>query len=271
MRRIDRQAPEALRGQVRAALDVVRQTVERDAILGAYLYGSAVVGGRRPDSDVDLFVVASRRLTADEKRRIVDGLLPISGRATRPAAWRPLEVTVVARPDVVPWRYPPRVELQYGEWLRDRFVAGDVEPSPPADPDLAVLITMVRASSVALSGPPAAALLHPVPSADLVRAMVDGLDPLLGDLDSDTRNVILTLARMWSTVATGDIRSKDAAADWALSELPAEHRPVLFAARDLYLRGGYGTWDDLRAVRAHADYVAARVRELARPGRSAGP
>jgi hypothetical protein len=27
---------------------------------------------------------------------------------------------------------------------------------------------------------------------------------LLGDLDSDARNVILTLARIWSTVATDD-------------------------------------------------------------------
>ena len=252
--------------QAAEALMVIRGGIEPEAILGVYLYGSAAAGGLHPDSDVDLFVVASRALGAHEKRRVVDGLLPISGRTTRPAAWRPLDVTVVARPEVVPWRYPPRLELQYGEWLRDRFLAGDVEPSPRTHPDLAVLITMVRGASLPLSGPSAATLLDPVPPGDLVRAMVDGLDLLLADLESDTRNVLLTLARMWSTAATGEIRSKDAAADWALRRLPAEHRPVLLRARDLYLHGGYGTWREMHAVRTHANHVADEIRELARRG-----
>jgi predicted nucleotidyltransferase len=37
---------------------------------GVYLYGSAVHGGLRPDSDLDVFVVAGRRLTADEQQRV---------------------------------------------------------------------------------------------------------------------------------------------------------------------------------------------------------
>ena len=43
-------------------------------------------------------------LTAAEKARVVEGLLPISGRETRPRTWRPLEVTIVAQPEVRPWR-----------------------------------------------------------------------------------------------------------------------------------------------------------------------
>ncbi|MGW1609082.1 DUF4111 domain-containing protein [Streptomyces sp. NPDC002285] len=58
---------------------------------------------------------------------------------------------------------------------------------------------------------------------------------LLPELDTDTRNVLLTLARIWTTLATGAIRSKDAAADWALARLPAEHRPVLAHARAVHL------------------------------------
>ena len=34
-------------------------------------------------------------------------------------------------------------------------------------------------------------------------AMLGGIDPLLADLDDDTRNVVLTLARIWSTLGTG--------------------------------------------------------------------
>ncbi len=36
-------------------------------------------------------------------------------------AIRSLEVTVVNRNNVVPWRYPPRYEFMYGEWLREEF------------------------------------------------------------------------------------------------------------------------------------------------------
>ena len=39
------------------------------------------------------------------------------------------------------------------------------------------------------------------------------LPALLADLANDTRNVLLTLARIRTTVASGEIRSKDDAAD----------------------------------------------------------
>ena len=151
----------------------------------------------------------------------------------------------MAQPDVRPWRYPPRMELQYGEWLRDALLAGVIEPEPAENPDLGVLITMVRQSGQALIGPTATGVLDAVPNADLDRAMVDGVPPLMADLADDTRNVLLTLARIWATLVTGEIRSKDEAASWAMSRLPDAFRPTLARARDLYLTGGYGDpWDD---------------------------
>ena len=76
--------------------------------------------------------------------------------------------------------------------------------------------------------------------------MTDEVDTLLADLDTDTRNVVLTLARIWITVATGEIHAKDAAADWALDRLPPEHRPVLARARAIYVGAEDERWDDLR-------------------------
>ncbi|CAM5278330.1 aminoglycoside adenylyltransferase domain-containing protein [Streptomyces narbonensis] len=61
--------------------------------------------------------------------------------------------------------------------------------------------------------------------------------------------------------STGRIRSKDGAAQWALGELPEEHRPVPVAARDQYLAGEYGGWADLLpAARVHAAYVAEAIK-----------
>ena len=250
-------AVDAVEEQSDAGVDVIRRALTEAEIVGLYLYGSAVAGGLRSDSDLDLFVITDRGLTAADKARIVDGLLPISGRTTRPPAWRPLEVTIVAQPEVRPWRYPPRMELQFGEWLREELLSGAIEPAE--NPDLAVLITMVRQTAKALIGPAASELLDAVPRADLVRAMLDGVPSLMSDLADDTRNVLLTLARVWTTVATGEIRSKDEAADWVLSRLPEADRPPLARARDLYRTGGYGDpWDE-GAVCALAERLVSQA------------
>ena len=250
---------EPVEEQSAAAVEVIRRGRSEAEIVGLYLYGSAVAGGLRPESDLDLFVVTDRRLAATEKVRIVEGLLPISGRKTRPPAWRPIDVTIVAQPEVGPWRYPSRMELQFGEWLRDALVSGAVEPEPAENPDLAVLITMVRQNSRALIGPAASEALDAVPRADLVRAMLDGVPSLMSDLADDTRNVVLTLARVWTTVATGEIRTKDEAADWVLSRLPEADRPTLARARDLYRAGGYGDpWDE-EVVRSLAERLASEI------------
>jgi predicted nucleotidyltransferase len=237
--------------------------------VGAYLFGSAVLGGLRPRSDLDVLVVSRRRTSRGEKRRLVERLLAVSG-SQPPAPPRPVELTIVVESEIRPWPYPPAYDFQYGEWLRREFESGDVEPWPTtANPDLAVLITMVLLGNRPLLGPPPADVFDPVPRDDLVRAMVDGLDGLLRDLDTDTRNVVLTLARIWSTVASGTIRSKDEAATWALERLPDEHRTVLARARAIYLGDEEERWDDLEPqVRPHADRVVAEIQRLA--GRSAG-
>ena len=244
--------------QPSAALRVLREGLRDAQISGVYLYGSAVAGGLRPDSDLDLFVVTDRRLTDEEKASIVRGLLPISGRETRPPSWRPIEMTVVAQPDVRPWRYPPRVQLLYGEWLRPQLMAGEIEPDPAENPDVAVLITMVRQGGRPLIGPLPEAILDEVPEPDLVRAMADGVPSLMADFAGDTRNVLLTLARIWTTLVTGEIRSKDDAADWAIGRLPVDLRPVLARARDLYRGGGYGDPWDARARRL-AEHLVAEI------------
>jgi predicted nucleotidyltransferase len=236
-----------------------------DAVMGAYVHGSAVLGGLRPTSDLDVLVVLRRRTTAEERRQVVQRVMDVSGRRARRGPARPVELTIVVQSDVRPWRYPPRSEFQYGEWLRDEYERGLV-PSPEPSPDLAPLITMALAGDTVLLGPPPAELLDSVPVEDLRRAIVEGVPGLLEDLDSDTRNVILTLARIWSTLATNEIRSKDAAADWAIDHLPEEHRPVIARARELYLAGEDERWDDLLPrIRPHADHVVAEIERLAPP------
>lgn len=242
---------------------LVRDVLGRHA-LGAYLLGSAVLGGLRLRSDLDVLVVSDHQTTPEEKQRLVDRLLAISGRSTPQGKWRNVELTIVVDSEIKPWRYPPRSDFQYGQRFRAAFDKGNLSPWPTTtDPDLAVLITMVLLANSPVLGPPPAAIFDPVPHPDLIHAMTRDIDAWLDNLDSDTRNVILALARIWSTVATGVIGSKDAAADWALERLPGEHGAVLARARAIYLGDEKERWDDIQSqVQPHADYVVAQINQL---------
>lgn len=88
-----------------------------DSILvGIYLYGSAVMGGLRINSDVDILVVINRSLSERTRRDLTDRLMLISGKIGNTKDMRPLEVTVINQKDIIPWHFPPRYEFMYGEW-----------------------------------------------------------------------------------------------------------------------------------------------------------
>ncbi len=243
----------SIAAQLEQACAVIQQRL-RTPPLAIHLYGSVLAGGLQPASDIDLLVTTAAPIEADVRQALLTGLLTVSA----PPGWSPtlraLEVTLVVRDEVVPWRYPARRELQFGEWLRDELEAGRVD-APVADPDLAVLLTKLRQHSVALLGPDAAALLDPVPPADLRKALADTVtlwnEP--SDWAGDERNIVLTLARIHYSAVTGEIASKAAAADWLLARIPRQFHGVVMAARQAYL----GQGDDRLGSQGNA--VAAYV------------
>lgn len=229
-------------------------------LIGVYLHGSAARGQTRSRSDVDVLVVASRSLDARERAELVALLLRKSGRhPRRDGKPRPVEVTVVSQPDLRPWRYPPRVDFLYGEWLRESVQRGRL-PEPHIRPDLAVVLADVLTHGQVIFGPPTSRVLEPVPASDVAAASQAGVPQLLADLDSDTTNVLLTLARAWESVDTGQLESKDAAAAWALPRLSPGERAVLAHARSVYLDEVEEDWQPLRTrVRPTAERMAEEI------------
>lgn len=229
--------------QLEALVAVVR-AVLGDAALGGYLHGSTATGNQQPTSDTDLLVVTSRPMTPEERRALVTGVLPLSGRRAAGGPARPIELTVAVQADVRPWRLPPVRDFQYGEWERDGYERGELPERVP-DPDLAPLLTMVLAAGATAFGPPPSTLLDPVPADDLVRAVVGMVPGLRLDIEDDTRNVILTLARIVVTVETGELVAKDEAADRVLPRLDERCAAVMRRARDAYRGPDYGSFEDL--------------------------
>lgn len=68
------------------------------------------------------------------------------------------------------------------------------------------------------------------------------------------------------TIETGEIRSKDTAADWALERLPPERRAVLEQARAIYVGDELGHWEDLQPlVRSHAVFIVEHLNAARGP------
>lgn len=256
----ERGDPVATETQIELLVERVRDVL-RDDLIGAYLHGSAVLGGLKPDSDIDVVVVSIRGTTADEKRRLLALLLSISGRRASLRPGRPIELHIVVESQIRPWRYPPTFDFHYSELWREQFESGKLEPwTSKTDRDIASAVTMVLLGDTPLAGPPPAQIFDPVPRSDYIDAILRDIETVDEFLAWDTRNVILTLPRIWSAVATSAVHSKESAAGWALPRLPEEHRAVLERARAAYCGEAEDSWDEIRAqVWAYADHVASEI------------
>jgi streptomycin 3"-adenylyltransferase len=155
---------------------------------------------------VDVLAVARRSATGRQRRVLVAELLKASGAG---AGLRPVGLTLVVQDDVRPWRYPPTCDFLYGEWLREDFERG-VTPRPGPGPD-------------------------PVPAAGLRRAIVAGCRSCWASRPRTPATSCAPSPAAGTPWPTGEIRSKDAAAEWAVVRLPSAHRPALARARAVYL------------------------------------
>lgn len=227
--------PRSIALQVTQAAGIIKRHLGK-SIIAIHLFGSAVDGKLQPHSDVDLLVTVDDPPSEAARHVLMEDLLMVSAQPGSSTSLRALEVTVVMLEHIVPWRYPPRRELQFGEWLRADILAGVVE-KPVIDHDLAILLTKIRSSSVAIVGPGAKDLFDAVPQTDLMRALLDTVAQWdkPADWADEERNIILALARGWYTASSGKITSKDAAAAWLLQKIASPYRAVLRKARASYL------------------------------------
>lgn len=250
-----------IKQQLNECLDLLTNVLG-DNLLGVYLYGSALIGGLQKYSDIDLLVVSHRATSLDEKHELTQQLLQISSRDMK-STKRPIEMTLVENRAVNPWRYPPLFDFQYGEWLRSAFETGNIETGFREMPDLALMITQVLLKSNTLFGSQPEQLLIPVPYGDFIKAMLHDLNRLTADLEGDTRNVLLTLARIWNTLETSKIRSKPDAADWVIERLPETHRPALNRAKKIHVGSEDESWEDIKeSLKPCAELMLKKINEL---------
>ncbi len=238
--------------EARAALAIAKE-VFGDHLQAVYLHGSAVAGGLRRQSDVDVLAVIDFPMTDFMRKRLLARLLTASGRhPVRPGASRCIELMVFLKGHLSAPPFPACSEFVYGEWLRDDFEAGGI-PEPLCNPDITLVLAQARQQTLTLFGPALDDVLVEIPPGDIGRAIREALPALLANLYGDERNVLLTLARMWRTAATGEFVSKDIAAEWVVPRL-SEHvaRTTMQLARSAYLGEIQDDWKFRRGEARHA-------------------
>jgi predicted nucleotidyltransferase len=227
------------------------------SLSAVYLHGSAVAEGLRKMSDVDLIAVVDEALPASIRANLSSDLLTVSGHyPVDSLERRPLEVIIFRRGDLEDMPYPARAEFVYGEWLR-AAVEGGTFPEATASPEFTLLLAQAREEAVPLLGPDITDLVAAIPFAVIRSAINDLLPELIETVEGDERNVILTLARMWRTAATGQFVSKNGAADWAAPRLSVRAAETLDLARDAYV--GHSE-DELRWRRTDVSQTIDEMR-----------
>jgi streptomycin 3"-adenylyltransferase len=153
-----------------------------------------------------------------------------------------------------------KLDFLCGEWLRDEFAAGNVEPAARAHADLAIVLAQAREASQTLRGDPAAKTLPVVTREQLGQAMTHEIQDLKADIDTDTANVLLTLARIGYTLTTGRFVPKDQAAEWLIRRDPSNDWPALAKARDVYIGAQEDEWSALlEQAKIEADRIVRGI------------
>lgn len=200
-----------------------------------YLHGSAVGRGLRKHSDVDLLAVVEGELPDSIRSDLLTDLKATSGLyPSDHLGRRPLEIIIFQAVDLERLSYPARTEFVYGEWLRDAYTNGEV-PQAEFSPEFTLVLAQARREAVPLLGPELTKFVEDIPFQTIRRAIGDLLPELISSAEGDERNVLLTLARMWRTLATNQFVSKDEAADWVGPNLSDQAACILSTARDAYL------------------------------------
>ncbi len=257
---------EKIAEQLNASLDLLKKVLG-DNLLGVYLYGSYLLGGLQKFSDIDIFAVSKRETTREEKELLEKNLLKISGIYSVSPDLKPIELIIVTKSEVNPWKYPPeydypKFDFLYGDWLRKDFENGTVEPwNTKKMPNLALIITQILLQHKILFGLNPDKLLEKVPYSDFIHGTTAELNFLMKEIDWDTRNILLTLTRMWSTLETDTIRSKEDTVNWAIERTPEEFKPVLENAKAILLGEKEDGWEELKnLIHPCADYMVEHIK-----------
>jgi hypothetical protein len=193
---------------LRACVEVLRRTPGFD-LVGAYLYGSGVIGQFRPGrSDVDVVAVVAEPMPAGTALALADGILAVP----RPHLTKGLDLAVVTAAAAAVRCDSPPFELKLLTFYGRPHTRDD---EPDGDRRLVMHFACCRDHGIALAGPPAAHVFTPVDRHAYLAALRAELT--MRWLAPHYR--VLNACRDWRFAEDGVICSKVAGGRWARERL----------------------------------------------------
>jgi streptomycin 3"-adenylyltransferase len=254
--------------EVQAYLDRVVSTLRDglgDELVGVYLHGSLAMGAFHPGrSDVDILAVCATSLPRERRMAIGAALVAIP----TPSPGGDLELSLVTEAAVRSRSAVPPFEVHASTHEEPFVVDGS---DRPGDGDLVIHFAMARARGRALVGPepgelfpePVRASLIEAFLSDLAWAKDEGAAAWEGHPMPELASMayqVLTAARCWRYVETGELGSKAEGAAWLERRHPDPATRVLLDAALAYQRGGAPDRPDERRVRRFVERVEAMLR-----------
>jgi len=195
------QTPREVLSYVRLLADALRIS-SGQRLVGAYLHGSAALGGWLPArSDVDLLLLLEDGGPAETLRGVEETL--VDSAAACPGTG--LECSVVlagqAASPAPPWPFLLHVQSSPGQAVKP--VRGD---ALEGDPDLLMHYAVCRVAGVPVFGPDPVAAIGPVPRDAILAYLVDELD--WGLAHGSEAYAVLNACRALVYAADGDLVSK---------------------------------------------------------------
>jgi predicted nucleotidyltransferase len=206
--------------QMLEALYTNVKEILQDQFVGMYLHGSLATGGFDRGSDIDVAIVTKEEVSekAFSSLRAMHAQL-----AALDSPWSTqLEVTYLPQAEL---RQPNPPDILHPHIDRGR---GETLKKIRPESDWSILRHNLRERGIVIEGPPPQSLIDPVPPQDLRRAVMEGVpiwfSPILADPSEIAKRgfqsfFVLTICRMFYTLKHDDILHKQAAAEWALSNL----------------------------------------------------
>jgi streptomycin 3"-adenylyltransferase len=243
-----------------AALDLARSTCARLAsalggnLVAAYLHGSAVLGGYRPDrSDLDFLARPDAQLANADVAAVVASL----DRGAYPARGLELRLRTTAEA-ALPGTHAPRFQLHVATSGIDGPIRVVDGRQREGDRDLILHFAVCRVAGVTLLEPPPDETLRSICTSDLAQAMLDEIE--WAAFAAPPAYLVLTCARAWLFAVTDRIASKIEAGEWAAERYP-EPGPIesaLIAQSRRRGRGGPAGGGGARPIRRRVDPPVAR-------------
>ncbi len=206
--------------------EIVRQLGEK--LVGVYLHGSLVLDSFNPmNSDVDVLVITSERLTLSERLGLAGYFCEVSGKPY------PVELSVIATEHLRPWQHPMPCQFHFSEFWKPKYVefmqsqdySHWILATDFTDGDIACHATLTKERGICLHGAPIAEVFPDVPQLDFWDSIAYDIDEM--DIGGDGRVYgILSYCRMLYYALHRRIISKTQAAEWAMEHLPHEYREV---------------------------------------------